>query len=84
MVGVFSQITLEIGQWYSFVYYFQNIILAKAYYKIYNIELLAIVKVFKNRRYHLENCQHKVLVLIDYNNLYWVIDIKNRSFYQVC
>ena len=48
-IGSFpSQITLEISQWYSVVYYSQRMILAKTHYKTHNAKLLAIVEAFKN------------------------------------
>ena len=56
------------------IYNFQKMILAKIWYKIYNIKLLIIVKVFKNYK-------NKVLVLTNYNNLCWFIYIKSLNFY---
>ncbi len=56
---------------------------AKIQYKIYNGEHLAIIEVFKTWRYYLEGCKHKVLILIDHNNLQHFIDIKNLSSRQV-
>ena len=52
-------------------------------YKIYNTELLAIIKAFKTWRQYLKGCKHKVLILTDYNNLRLFMDIENLSSRQV-
>lgn len=49
-------------------------------YKTYNDKLLAIVEIFKTWHYYLKNCQHKIFVFINNNNLYRFIDTKNLSF----
>ena len=46
--GVYSQITSEISQWHSVAYYSQKMIPAKTRYETHDVELLAIVEVFKN------------------------------------
>ena len=53
-------------------------------YKTQNAESLAIVKAFKNWRHYLEDCQYKVLVLTDNNNLCQFMDRKSLSSRQVC
>ena len=59
-------------------------ILAKTRYETYNGELLAIVEVFKTWKHYLKGSKHKVLVLINHNNLRWFMDTKSLSFKQVC
>ena len=75
--------TSEIGQWYPVAYYSRKMIPAKTRYKTHDTKLLAIVEVFKNWRYYLEDCQYKVLVLTNHNNLHRFIDTKNLSSRQV-
>ena len=50
---------------------------------MHNAELLAIVKAVKNWSHYLEDCQYKVLVLTDHNNLRRFIDTKSLSFCQI-
>ena len=59
-------------------------VLAKTWYKTYNVELFAIVEAFKTWRHYLESCKHKVLVLTNHNNLHRYIDTNSLSFRQVC
>ena len=40
------------------------------HYIIYNIKLLAIVKIFKNWHHNLKDFKYKALILTDYNKLY--------------
>ena len=47
------------------------------------ILLLAIIEAFKTWRHYLEGRKHKVLVLIDYNNLRRFIDTRSLSSCQV-
>ena len=56
---------------------------AETRYKTHDAELLAIVKVFKNWCYYLEDCQYKVLVLTNHNNLRRFMDTKSLSSRQV-
>ena len=52
---IFSQVILDdSSQWHSVNFFSQKIILAKIRYKIYNGELLAIIKTFKTWRYYLK------------------------------
>lgn len=60
--------------------FFWKMIFAETRYKIYNPELFAIIEAFKTWRYYLENYKYKFIVLIDYNNFCWFIDIKNLRF----
>ena len=56
---------------------------AKTQYKTYEGELLAIVEAFKTWRHYLEGCKHKVLILINHNNLCCFMDMKSLTFRQV-
>ena len=55
---------------------------AKTWYKTHDIELLAIVEIFKTWRHYLEDCKHKVFILTNHNNLRRFIDMKILSFCQ--
>ena len=59
----------DFSQWYPVAYFSRKMIPAETRYKTHNVELLAIVKVFKIRRYYLEGCKYKILVITNYNNL---------------
>lgn len=48
-------------------------------YNTYDSKFLVNIELFKTWRYYLENCQHKILVLMDYNNLRHFINIKNLN-----
>lgn len=58
-------------------------IIVETWYKIYNGKFLAIVEAFKTWRYYLEDYKYEILVLIDYNNLFYFIDAKSLSSRQV-
>lgn len=45
------------------------IILAITYYKTYNQELLAIIKVLKTEKYYLKCFKFEVFILTNYNNV---------------
>ena len=79
---IFSQ--SKISQWHPIAFFSWKKIPAETWYKTYNQELLAIVKVFKTWRHYLEGCKYKVLVFTNYNNLYWFMSTKNLSSRQVC
>ena len=49
------------------------------HYETYDAELLAIIKALKNWYYYLEDCQYKVLILTNHNNLRLFMDIKILS-----
>ena len=55
----------------------QRMLSTKTRYKIYDGKILAIVETFKTLKYYLEDFQHEVLVLTDYNNFQWFMDIKS-------
>ena len=65
------------------VFISQKIIPAKTQYESHNSKLLAIIEVFKTWKHYLEGCKHEVLVLTDYNNLEYFIDIKSLSSKQI-
>lgn len=39
------------------------------YYKIHNVKLSAIIKIFNTWKHYLEERKHELIVLIDQNNL---------------
>ena len=73
----------DLGQWHLMAYYSRKMILAKTRYKTHNSQLLAIVEAFKTWQHYLKDCKHKVLVLINHNNLFCFMETKNLSFRQV-
>ena len=91
--GVLSQLNLDsdtspndlnsnksnFDQWHPIAYFSRKMIPIETWYKTHNAELLAIIEAFKTWRHYLEGCKHKVLVLIDHNNLQQFMDIKSLS-----
>ena len=82
--GVLSQLTSDHltsdqSQWHLVAYFLKKMILAETRYKSHNSKLLIIVKVFKIWYHYLEDYKHKVLVLINYNNLRQFMDIKSLN-----
>ena len=73
----------DLSQWHLIAFFSRKMIPVETQYKTYNGKFLAIIKAFKIWRHHLESCKYKVFVLIDYNNLYCFIVIKNLSSRQV-
>ena len=73
----------NLGQWHPIAFFSQKMILVETWYKIYDGELLAIVKAFKTWRHYLESCKYKVLILIDHNNLRRFMNTKSPSSRQV-
>ena len=73
----------DLGQWHPVAFFSRKMIPAETWYKTHNGELLAIVEAFKTWRHYLKGCKHKVLVLIDHNNLHCFMDIKSLSSKQV-
>ena len=69
----------DLGQWHPIAFFSRKMIPAKTWYKTHDGELLAIVEAFKTWRHYLEGCKHKVLVLMDYNNLRRFMDTKSLS-----
>ena len=81
---IFSQLTSDnSGQWYLVAFFSRKMISAETQYETYNIELLAIVEVFKIWKHYLKNCKYEVLVLADPNNLQRFIKKKCLSSKQV-
>ena len=68
--GVLNQLTNDSGRWHQVACFSRKMIPTKTWYKTHNGELLVIVEVIKIWRHYLEGCKHKVLVLINYNNLW--------------
>ncbi len=66
------------------VFFIRKMILAKTWYETHNSKLLVIVKAFKTWSNYLEGFNHKVLILIDNNNLQHFMNIKNLSSKRVC
>ena len=82
--GILSQLTSDnLNQWHLVAFFLRKMIPAKTRYETHNSELLAIVEVFKTWRHCLEKSQHKVLVLIDHNNLCQFMKTKSLSSKQV-
>ena len=80
---VLSQLTNDLDRWHPVAYFSRKIIPAKTRYETYNSEFSAIVEAFKTWRHYRKGCKHKVLVLIDHNNLQQFMDTKNLSSCQV-
>ena len=86
-----SQLTLDhltsdqsdISQWHLIAYFSRKMIPAETRYETHDAKLLVIIEAFKTWRHYLEGCKHKVLVLIDHNNLCRFMDTKSLSFKQV-
>lgn len=73
----------NLGLWHPVTYFLKKIILIKIRYKIHNDKLLFNIKVFKTWKQNLKSCKHKILILINQNNLYHFMDIKNLSSRQI-
>ena len=93
--GVLSQLASEIrpdrvviktnlGQWHPVAFFSTKMIPVETQYETHDGDLLAIVEVFRTWRHYLEGCKHKVLVLINHNNLRRFMDTKNLSSRHVC
>ena len=81
---VLSQLTLNnLDRWHPVLFFSQKMILAETRSETYDGELLAIVEAFKTWRHYLEGSQHKVLMLINHNNLRQFMDTKSLSSRQV-
>lgn len=65
-------------------YFSKKIISAESWYKTHNTKLLTIIEVFKTGKYYIEGYKHKVLKLMDHNNLQYVIDTTSLGFMEVC
>jgi hypothetical protein len=66
--GILSQYNKE-GVLYPIVYFLKQLSPAKYNYKIYNKELLAIIKCFKQWRPKLKSARFLIKVFSDYKNL---------------
>ena len=66
--GILSQYNKE-GVLYPIVYFLKRLSLAKYNYKIYNKELLAIIRYFKQWRPKLKSIKFLIKVLSNYKNL---------------
>ena len=73
----------NLNQWHPVAYFLRKMMPAETRYKTHNAELLAIVGAFKMWRHYLEGCKHKVLILINHNNLRRFKNIKSLSSRQV-
>lgn len=52
-------------------------IFIESHYKTHNGKQSAIISVLKTWHYNLEGYNHKIFILIDYNNFYQFLDIKS-------
>lgn len=53
---------------YHVAYLLQNMLPAKQIYKIHDVEMSAIIDIWKNWRHYLEEAAQTILVLTDHNN----------------
>lgn len=58
-------------------------IFVETWYKTHNLELLAIIEVFKTWLHYLEGWKYEIFVLMHYKNYQWFINIKSLNSYQV-
>ena len=79
--GVVSK--TDLGQLYPVTFFSKKMILAETQYKTHNGRFLAIVEVLNTWRHYLKGSKYEVLIVTDYNNLRYFIDIKNLSFRQI-
>jgi len=78
--GILSQYNKE-GVLYPIVYFLKQLSLAKCNYEIYNKELLAIIRCFKQWQPKLEGFKFPIKVLSNYKNLQYFTTIKQLSHY---
>ena len=64
---------------YPIVYFLKQLNPAECNYKIYNKELLAIIKYFKQWRPELESTEFLIKVFSNYKNLQYFMTIKQLS-----
>lgn len=69
----------EIGKWHPVAFFSRKMIPTETKYKTHNRNLLTIVKVFKTWYHYLKDCNHKVLILTNHNNLLSFMNTKNSS-----
>lgn len=68
---------------YPVAFYSKKYSTAECNHEIYNIELLAIIRCFKEWRPHLESAGHKIKVLCDHRNLQSFMTTKRLDGRQV-
>ena len=76
--GILSQYNKD-GVLYPIIYFLKWLNLVKYNYKIYNKELLAIIKYFKQWWPKLKGIKFLIKVFSDYKNLQYFITIKQLS-----
>jgi len=77
--GILSQYNEE-GVLYFVAYFLKQLSPVKCNYKIYNKELLAIIKCFKQWQPELKGTKYPIKVLSNYKNLQYFITIKQLSY----
>src|SRR5882672_9513528 len=80
---IISQISPDDGDIHPITFYSRSMQLAKLNYEIYDKELLAIFKAFRQWRNYLEGSAHVVLVLSDHKNLEYFATTKQLTRCQV-
>lgn len=82
---IFIQLSLyNFNQWHLVKFLSWKMIPAQPCYKTHNDKWVASVKTFKTGYCDLENCQHKVFVLMDHNNLRRFTNTKSLNSRQIC
>ena len=76
--GILSQYNEE-GILYFVAYFLKWLSPAKCNYKIYNKELLAIIRCFKQWQPELESVRYLIKILSNHKNLQYFITIKQLS-----
>ncbi len=78
-------IGIEVGQtgkdrkYQPISFFLKKFLGAELNYKIYNKELLAIVRAIKENRHYLKEAKHQVIVYSDYQNLTYFTITKDLS-----
>ena len=80
--GVLSQYNKD-GELYLVAFLSQKLAPAKSNYKIYNKELLVIIRCFKQQRPKLKGSLFLIRVLTDHKNLQYFITIKQLTQRQI-
>jgi hypothetical protein len=70
------------GDWLPIVYLSQTLNPAKRNYKIYNRELLAIIRAFKTWKHYIEGSPHSVRIWTDYKNLTYFQSLQDLNARQ--
>lgn len=58
----------------------RKIIFIETWWRTKNSTILVIVEVFKIVRHYLKDYMYEILILTDYNNLYYFMDTKSLCF----